>query len=317
MRLTPRRLVFFAALVALWCVYLMYFTSEKRIVRHHLSGADTKSEAAIHARLKPLSDLFAKGRKGAKAFAAEALSWDGKWEFVKGMVSGDEFHGRYMAESFARHVFSPDELRLAMESMVKNYLDDIDGLEGEMLVSLRVDLADPDRPAELVPVQLRNDEEFRKEYLKLSALVMGEVRADVGVTVGREVGMLIASEVATQAALQAMKAAAAELGVNAGILGTGAATSVVTLGVGMIIAIILDYLLDEIFKIAGYDPAAKIEDLVCESMNKLEASLSRDAGTYSSDKKGALRLRMEEIHEARSKLRREAVERLVKEGGMR
>lgn len=316
LRPTLRRLVVLATLVALWCLYQMYFTPHKRAVRHRLSEADAKSEASIDARLKPLADLFAKGRKGAKPFAQEALSWNGKWEFIKGMVGGSESHRLYLSEAFGRHVFSPDDLREAMEAAVRAYLDDLEGFESEMLVQLRADLADPDRPAELLPAHLRGDEEFRREYRKLSGLVVDELRSDIGVAVGRELGMLVATDVATEAALQAARAAATDMGVSAGVLGTGAASTVATLGVGMIVAIILDYILDEVFKIAGYDPAAKIEALVCESIDEMEASLIRDAGMFSFHKKGALRLRMEQLHESRSKLRREAITRILKEGGM-
>lgn len=315
LRPTPRRLATFAVLVGLWCVYQTYFTPHQRAVRHRLAEADTKSEQAIDARLKPLNDLFAKGRKGSKAFAEDALSWNGKWQFVKGLVSGSESHRAYLSESFRRHVFTPEELRDAMEAVVRAYLDDLESVEGEMLVQLRADLADTDRPAQLLPAHLRGDEEFRREYQKLAGQVVDELRLDVGVTVGRELGMLVASDVAAQAALQAARAAAAEMGVSAGVLGTGAASSLATLGVGMVVAIILDYVLDEVFRMAGYDPAAKIEAMVGESLDKMQAALTRDPGFFSTEKKGALRQRLEELHEARSKMRREAVARLLKEGG--
>ena len=71
LRITPRRIVVFMIFAAMWWGYQHYFTPEKRAVRHRLSEADSKSEAAIDARLKPLTALFAKGRKGAKAFAKE------------------------------------------------------------------------------------------------------------------------------------------------------------------------------------------------------------------------------------------------------
>ncbi len=317
LRPTPRRLATFAVLVGLWCVYQTYFTPHQRAVRHRLAEADTKSEQAIDARLKPLNDLFARGRKGSKAFAEDALSWNGKWQFVKGLVSGSESHRAYLSDSFGRHVFTPDELRDAMEAVVRAYLDDLESVEGEMLVQLRADLADPDRPTELLPAHLRGDEEFRREYRTLAGKVVDELRLDVGVTVGREIGMLVASDVAAAAALQAARAAAAEMGVGAGILGTGAASTVATLGVGMVVAIILDYLLDEVFRMVGYDPAAKIEALVGESLDKMQAALMRDPGFFSTEKKGALRQRLEELHEARSKMRRGTVVRLLNEGGMR
>ena len=45
-----------------------------------------------------------------------------------------------------------------------------------------------------------------------------------------------------------------------------------------------------------------------------KAALVRDPGFFSTEKKGALRQRLEELHEARSKMRRETVVRLLNEG---
>jgi hypothetical protein len=317
LKLTGALLAVAAFIAPALYVYLTQFTPEQRIVRHHLSATDEKSNTAIDTRLKPLADLFAKGRKGSKAFAAEALSWNGKWELIKGMVRGGESHRLYLSEAFGRHVFTSDQLRDAMESAVSLYLVDVEGYEAEMLVKIRVDLADPSRPDKLLPAHLSGEEEFRREYRKLSERVITDLHLDLGVTVGRELGIMIASDVAAQAALQAARAAATEMGVNAGILGTGAASTVATLGLGIVVAYILDAIVDQIFKLAGHDPAAKIEKLVCKSIDKMEAALIQDSGVLWLNKKGSLRERMEELHESRSKLRRETINRLMKEGEKR
>jgi hypothetical protein len=127
LRPTWRRLTLLVGIVAIGWTYQTYFTPQKRVVRHRLSEADAKSEGAIDARLKPVASLFAKGRKGAKKFAEEALSWQGKWELLKGMVKGHDSHRRYLSEIFARHVFSSEELREAMQAAVAAYLDDVEG----------------------------------------------------------------------------------------------------------------------------------------------------------------------------------------------
>jgi hypothetical protein len=315
LRPTPRRLAVFAVLAVMIGLYQLYFTPEKRMVRHRLCEADTKCETAINTRLEPLTEMFAKARRGAKAFAEEALSWDSKWQLLKGTVRGDESHRRFLSEAFTRHIFSSDDLRVAMESAVRTYLDDIEGYEAEMLVLLRADLADLSEPGDPRPPHLGGDELFRTEYRKLSGLVLDELHLDIGVTVGRELGLMVASDIAAQIAMQAARAAATEMGINAGVLSTGVASTVATLGLGMIAAIILDYVLDEVFKMAGYDPAAKIEALVCESINKMESALTGNWAPFSSRKTGSLRLRMEQLHESRSKLRRETIARLLNEGG--
>jgi hypothetical protein len=310
-----RRLAGLLALAVGLGLYQMYLTPQKRAVRQRLAEADDRSKQAIDARLKPLADLFARGRQGARPFADEALSWNGKWQFVKGLVQGGRSHRAYLSDAFGEHVFTPAELQAAMEASVRAYLDDLEASEGEMLVALRADLADADRPAELLPPHLRGDEAFRREYRELADRVAGDIRQDVGVTVGREVGLIVASDVAAQVALQAAKAAAAEMGVGAGVLGTGAVAGVATLGVGIVVGIILDYLIDEVFRMAGYDPAEKIAAKVRDSLNTMEAALVRDPDLLSWASKGALRRRLEEIHTERSKLRRETVGRLLSEGG--
>jgi|SRR6185312_11847936 len=309
LRKTFWRLTALAVVIAGVWVYLSYLTPTKLAVRQRLNEADAKSEKAIDARLKPMAKVFAKGRKGAKAFAEETISLKGKWQFVKGIVNGGESHRHYLSEAFGRHVFSSNELREAMQSSVRAYLDDIEGYESEMLVKLRADLADG--PAGSLPTHIQGDEEFKREYKKLSALVVGELRLDMGVTVGREVGIVIAADVAANMALQAAKAAAAEMGISAGLLSTGVAT----LGVGIVLAFIIDAILDEVLKMAGYDPVAKIEKQVCETIDRMEQSLTRDSQFFSLlTKPGSLRKQMEELHETRSKLRRETIKRLMKEG---
>jgi hypothetical protein len=312
LRVTRRGVVLFALLVAAWYGW-QYFSPQSRAVRHRLSEADEKSTAAMNARLNSLTKLFAKGRTGSDAFAEDALSWGSKFALVKGFlgIGGEDAHARYLKEAFARHVFSEDELAEAMTATVRGYLIDLDGVENEMLVKLRADLADLDHSGQGTPSHLRSEAEFRKEYERLAAQVASTIKLDTGVTVGREVGLLVTSEIATQAAMQATRAAGAEMGVEAGLLGTGAASSVATLGLGVIIAIIIDYILDAVFKAAGYDPAAKIAGQVNSSLDKMEKALTGDT-TWGVGTKGSLRQQLEKLHEARSTLRRDTITQFMK-----
>ena len=145
LRPTRRRLAVLAAIVATLCLYLSYFTPQQRIVRTRLSEADGQCEAAIDARLTPVADLFARGRKNSGRFAEEALSWSGKWNLIVGAFDGTS-HRVFLAEAFDRHVFSASELQEAVEGALRGFLTDVEGYEAEMLVKLRADLADPDGP---------------------------------------------------------------------------------------------------------------------------------------------------------------------------
>ena len=206
LKVTRRAVVLIALLVAAWYCW-QYFSPERRAVRHRLSEADEKSTAAMNARLNSLTKLFAKGRTGSEAFAEDALSWSSKFALVKGLLGGNDAHDTYLKEAFARHVVSEDELAEALTATVRGYLIDLDGVENEMLVKLRADLADLDHSGQGTPSYLRSEAEFRKEYDRLAAQVASTIKLDTGVTVGREVGLLVTSEIATQAAMQAARAA--------------------------------------------------------------------------------------------------------------
>jgi hypothetical protein len=307
-----------AVLGGLAFLYVNFLTPERLAVRSRLNEADSKSEKAIDARLKPLAEVFAKGRKGAKAFAERATSWRGKWELVKGLTNGGESHRNFLSDEYENLVFSSEELRDAIEACVKGYLDDVEVYESEMLVKLRADLANPDRTDDSLPAHLRGDEVFRAEYRKMSEQIMGELKAGICVTVGREAVFWVVTAEATTLAMQVAQTAGTTLGISGGILGVGASSSVATLGVGIVISFIIDYMLDKILQMAGMDPSTNIEKLVIESIDKLEAALLRDPGTFAWDRtKGTLRKKMEELHDARSALRRDAISRLMKEGAMK
>ena len=301
-----------ATLFAACWIYLTFFTPAQRAARQHTAEADTRSAGAIDARLTPVRDLFARGRKGADGFAAEALSWRGKWQFIRGLTDDGASHRLFLADAFARHVFSAEELEAALTAAVRGYLDDVDGYEAEMLVRLRADLADPGRPADLLPPALRGDEAFRAAYRKLAEGIAADLRTDIAVKAGGEVALFVASDIAAQVALQAARAAAAQLGVDAGLLGGGAVSGLATLGIGMVVALILDAVLDELLRLAGHDPVAEIAGKVRRTLNELEGALVReDGGFLSRTKAGTLRQRMEELHAERSKLRRAAVTNLI------
>jgi len=296
------------------CFIWQYFTPEKRAVRRRLSEADENSTAAMIQRLNPISELFSKGNRGSKEFAEEALSWSGKFALVKGLlgIGGGDAHAEFLKEAFALHIFSEAELTEALTAAVNGYLIDLDSVENEMLVKLRADLADLDHSGQSAAAYLRSEEEFRKEYQRLAAQVTATMQLDTGVGIGREVGLLVATEIATQVAIQAGRAAAAEMGVQTGVLGTGAASALETLGVGLVIAVILDYILDAVFKAAGYDPVATIRDQVRGSLNKMEKALTGDTFLFFGTK-GSLRQQLENLHEERGKLRRETIAQFMKE----
>jgi hypothetical protein len=301
--------------IACYATWRWRESAPERRADTHLTHASASSRAAIDARLKPLSAFFARARRGTKPFASEALSWGGKWAMVQGYLpwTENDTHKKYVSEAFARHVFDPQDLQKVMEGSIRDYLGDLEAVENRLLVGLRADLADLDTSGQGTPTHLQSDEAFRKEYRLMADKVVAATRADVGILLGREIGTLVASEVATQIVMQATRVMAGEMGLGAGILGTGAASAVASLGVGMVIAFVLDYVLDAVFRMAGYDPVAKISDEVKRSLDKMEAALTKEAKDAKA-KPGALRAQMLRLHDERAGLRRATVA-LILEGG--
>ncbi|MGA8611150.1 MAG: hypothetical protein WB760_05445, partial [Xanthobacteraceae bacterium] len=235
--------------------------------------------------------------------------------FVKAKLpwTDAEGHERFLRESFERLVFNGADIKELMESAVRGYVSELDGIENAMLVDIRADLSENDlAPPDLRPV-LGSDESFQKAYAQMVERVLPVIQADMGVTAAREASSFIASDIAAQISLRILTAVTARLGLSGGILGSGAALSVETLGVGLVAAVLVDKLLDVVMHRAGYDPEGDIANKVCEALDKVEAMLL-DGGPES----GTVGLRGEllKLQQARSVLCSEALKKLILEGGL-
>lgn len=284
-------------------VYVSFFTPEKRTARAHLNEADEKCKAAIEPRLNPVRDLFDRGCDRSKLFAEDATSLAGKWNSLLGLVDGRS-DKEYLARVFAERVLSPQELKDAVEGAVRGYLLDVEGIEAEMLVKLRADLAGF---GDTLP-HLETDDAFTHEYRRLLASVANDLRVDLGVNVAG----VVVGEVISTLATQAAAAAAAEVGVTMTVFGSATAAS---MGVGVIASLVANFIVEQVLDLLGYNAAAEIEKAVHQSVwNMWDAMLRKDGGWLSSQKAGSLRAKLEQLHESRSKVRREAINQFLKGG---
>jgi membrane protein YqaA with SNARE-associated domain len=283
--------------LAILGAYHLWFTPQKLAVRQRLNNADEASVEALDTRLKPLHELFDKAYKGAPDFAKDTVSLEGKWNVLVGLLDGSS-HREYLRECFGRRMLSSDDLRDAMEAALRGYAADLDAIEAEMLVKLRVDL----EKLGDAPPALASDEAFAREYRQMHDRVAVEMQKDLGVFVASTV----ASTAITAAATEAAIAAATRLGV---VTGTSA---VATLGVGLVLGYIIDYLIGEALKLLGHDPEKKIESQAQLALSKTRDALLQQGSWFQSA--GSFRKQMEEMHEARSKVRRETVRRIMKGG---
>jgi hypothetical protein len=277
----------------------------------HIGEADLHAADSLAKRVDAVKQLFSRGMVGAPGFADETLSWGGKWALVKEKIGlGNELaHARFLSDGFAKYVFAPADLKAALEAAVQGLLSDLDGIDNEMLVKLRLDLDDSAIGSAEKPDFLRSDEAFRQEYQRLAAEMSSTLDQDLQMTVGRELATLITIEIATPVVLRIAEMIAAELGVEAAILGTGAASSVGTFGAGLLVGLVADQAISWVLKHAGYDPKEAIVRKVRELLERVEKLLLE--GT--SDKPGLLG-ELDRFRQARQTVRHAVVAKLFQEG---
>ena len=306
-------------------------TREQKADRH-LAAADAASRRALDAGLEGVARVFGKGRAGARGFADEVLSLNGKWELAKSETTGlwdrlfggqksdplnpfagtplggewsvkptpDTSHEQYLKAEFARRVIDPDDLKRAITRAVEGYASELEAAENEMLVKLREDVfvgpgdADPAATARALGDEMR-------ERLQQRAEAFGR---DVLVTSGQQAATFGASLVVGNVVTDVALAAAAQMGISTSVLGVGGLSSVATLGVGVVVGIVVDQIIGYVLRQLGHDPADKVTATVVGSLDDLEAAVTT-----------ALRDELGRIQEARSKARRDIVTQMLAKGG--
>jgi len=279
-----------------------------------LSSAEQTSLQAGDKYAERVRSFFADRKLAARAFAEEVFSLSGKWAFVESKLPWAEAdgHKRFLRESFERHLFKGKDIQDLIESAIRGYVSELEGIESAMLVDIRADLSEGElAPSDLLPA-LSSDESFQRAYAQMAERVLPVVQLYMGVTVAREVSSFIATDIASNISLRILTAVTARLGLSGGILGSGAALSVETLGVGLVAALLVDKLIDFVMHKAGYDPEGDVANKVCEALDKVEAMLldgELESGTLG------LRGELLKLQQARSRLCNEALKKLVLEGG--
>jgi len=280
-----------------------------------LAGVEQTSQQAGDKYAERVKSFFADRKQAARGFAEGVLSLSGKWAFVKSKLpwTDADGHNRFLRESFERLVFSGEDLKELIESAVRGYVSELEGIESTLLVDIRADLSEGDlAPRDLLPV-LDSDARFQSAYAQMVERVLAVIEFDMGVTVAREVASFVVSDIAANISLRILAEITAQLGLSGGILGSGAALSVETLGMGLIAGLLVDKLIDFVMHQAGYDPEGEVAVKVCEALDQVQALLLvGDAQSGTPGLIGELR----KLQQARSRLCNEALKKLILEGGM-
>ncbi|MGO9113944.1 MAG: hypothetical protein ACLP9L_32410 [Thermoguttaceae bacterium] len=321
-------------------------TAWEKVVMPKLRTADQAGAGAADRGVALVRAFFAERKDRARVFAEEVLSLRGKWVFMKAKLpfADHDAHRRYLRDRFEEMVVSGPELKELIQSVVKGYVSELQGLENDLLVSLRADLSDSDLAGLQAGVVLRTDEAFRREYARSLEHAAGVVARDLPVQVGREALTWVSADIATNITMSLATAVAERLGLSAGVLGTGAASAAETLGVGIAAGFIVDALLDRILRAMGHDPTRDIADKVGEALDTFrDLLLDGDEQAVSTYRKlremqdedlfgfvrsecrraadkvetgGYLGLRKElqRLRDSRGLLRQEALKKLILEG---
>lgn len=317
-----------------------------RKIQPRLAVADRASEDELERAIDAIDEFFSERKAGTKGFAASVLSLKGKWQFIRGHLPYAEAnrHLKFLEAKFGEHVFRPDELKQAVESSVAQYVKSVQGVENQLLVNCRQDISDSDPLSQKVIPQIGSQKIFQAEFQRLLAVVGTDVSHDLNYTVGREAVVFVGWDIATTIFLRVGAAVATELGVDSTLMAAGAASSWETFGVGLVAMIVVDIAVDWLEKLTGHDPAAAVALKVDGTLDRVRSLLIdgdpeairvyrrlrrlenedpdqavRDHCRSAANKieqSGRLGLRSElqRLHQIRSRLREESLERLVLEG---
>jgi hypothetical protein len=261
----------------------------------HLQWAEEKSVRRAEEACDKIHRFFVHAKRGAPAFAGDALGFRSKWKLMVDYVpfTRGNRNREYLRTKFAQEVFSEAELRQAVEQAIRGYGAELGDVENQMLVNMRIDMAD--LPSSALP-ELASLGGLQAAFKRAVEQTQGRVGADM-MSGAVE---LIAAEIATRIAVQVLDAAAAQLGVEGGLLGVGAASSWETLGVGLVVFWIIDEVWDW-----WSDPKAALTKKLDEHLDHFEGLIVNGDG-----KQAGLREQLQTLSRERAAVRAKAIDQL-------
>lgn len=258
--------------------------------RPHIEKADADSLAGIDPSLQSLQAFFDEAKDHAGAFADDVLGWYSKYKLIRGQ------HEKFLAETFRKHFFGPDELKQAMTNAVQAYVADLEAIDNRMLVDIRMDIADLPAGASLQATQVPD---LQDRYRSLCRRIAGITGADTAMDVGRVAADAIVTSVVAMMA--------ARMGTSAVVLGGGAASGWWTFGIGLVVGVIVDQIIGAVWNWA-YDPHGKLVAMMQTKIDEVRGLvLDGDGG------KPGIREELLRYADKRAIVRREAVIQLLAE----
>ena len=186
-----------------------------------LEAAAAQSHRAVAETLTEMDDLFVRQRQRLPELAGELVSPSAQWRYLADRLplGAGGRQAAFVRRTLLGTLFDPAALDAEVAGAVARFIEAERAIDDELLVRLRLDLADLPAPTAIaLPGRLEPPGADR-------AGVLVDATASARVELGHELAALAVGEVLAAAALR--------LGASVGLLGAGEMSAATTFGVGL------------------------------------------------------------------------------------
>jgi len=272
---------------------------ESQVIANLAATNEANRDAAKRA-ISRIQQNFDGYRRGVDPFVDDVLSFSSRFGILRrlpgGLYSRDERVSLYVAEKFAKYLFTEATLTSDLRDALMQFRDEVRANHRSMLVKTQADVAQSDLP----PIPIEPYEVFFASiHSQLNEI--SEHQATTSVTEGvlallvSEVGaksvVMIASRLVSGLAASAASAAAASGGATAGAAAAGAASGSIVPGAGTIAGFVvgvgvgfaIDYWMNQ-------RTAAALRDELIDYIDRLERDLIQGSPTGTASRSSDTRL---------------------------
>jgi hypothetical protein len=290
--------VAFGALAGKIVVKLLrgHVPTPREVAAPHLSWAEHETERVVDDHLQVLVRFFAGAKKNTRPFAEEALSWGSKWRLLVDYVpyTRGGRHEKFMRQKFEEYVFTPADLEQAVGQILREYLQEVKSIEGEMLVRIKADVSD--FPANY-PIATFDKGRIDGIYEDAIRQAIDATKSDAQA----DLALFISTEALSTIVVGVLRQVAVELGVSASVLGPGAAFAPETIGISLVVGVIVDVIVSWIWDRYA-DPKGELATKIDRKLDDLHRLIVNGSQSVTG-----LRSRLQEIARERARVRGTAV----------
>lgn len=237
-----------------------------KCIENHLARAQTADGRAIEKGISVLDTFFKGAADRAPGFAAEVLSFTGKWNY---MTSSKKEYQQYLNSLFERHLFSGSQLEQSVGEAVACCIAQLSANENILLVQLQADLK---KLSSYHPPAFESRGVLKQSFASEMKAVQSDVGTDLLCDLATLTSSLVIGEIAVAIAARVITTISTRLATSGGILAAGAMSSGVTFGAGLVAAIVLDMAVDWTIGLF-YDPVENVAVQLRKSLHAMAGLL--------------------------------------------